>query len=97
MARQLEDKLTLELLPTPPRRGRPPTGMAMSPAQRKRAQRSRDRVARFSAYDDAASMRSLTDEALLDEVRRCMNAGQLALLQSLFSEIDSRAMARGKA
>lgn len=38
------DIVTLEL-PLPLRRGRPSTGEAMTPAQRKRAQRARDRAA----------------------------------------------------
>lgn len=36
------DTSTLELLPLPKRRGRPSTGKALTPAQRKRAQRERD-------------------------------------------------------
>lgn len=36
------DNVTADLLPSPKRRGRPKTGKAMTPAERKRAQRNRD-------------------------------------------------------
>lgn len=36
------DNLTAELFPAPKKRGRPTTGKAMTPAQRKAAQRARD-------------------------------------------------------
>lgn len=36
------DTVTSDLLPSPKRRGRPKTGKAMTPAERKRAQRNRD-------------------------------------------------------
>lgn len=37
------DHLTAELFPAPKKRGRPATGKAMTAAERKRAQRARDR------------------------------------------------------
>lgn len=37
------ENLTAELLPSPKGRGRPKTGKAMTPAERKAAQRARDR------------------------------------------------------
>lgn len=36
------DTVTADLLPSPKRRGRPKTGKAMTPAERKREQRNRD-------------------------------------------------------
>lgn len=36
------DNITADLLPSPKGRGRPKTGKAMTPAERKRAQRNRD-------------------------------------------------------
>ncbi len=39
------DTITAELIPSPKGRGRPKTGKAMTPAERKAAQRKRDRKA----------------------------------------------------
>lgn len=45
------DNLTAELIPSPKGRGRPKTGKAMTPAERKAAQRERDRLAATKLID----------------------------------------------
>lgn len=45
------DKVTADLLPSPKGRGRPKTGKAMTPAERKAAQRKRDREKYGELYD----------------------------------------------
>lgn len=45
------DNVTADLLPSPKRRGRPKTGKAMTPAERKAAQRKRDREKYGELYD----------------------------------------------
>lgn len=79
------DTLTHEL-PLPRRRGRPSTGEAMTPAQRKRAQRSRDRAA--SMADDWTSC---TTERLLRELGSCVSYGLCLTAQAVASELQARA------
>lgn len=45
------NNVTAELLPSPKGRGRPKTGKAMTPAERKAAQRKRDREKYDELYD----------------------------------------------
>lgn len=45
------DTVTTDLLPSPKRRGRPKTDKAMTPAERKAAQRKRDREKYGELYD----------------------------------------------
>lgn len=45
------DTFTADLIPSPKRRGRPKTGKAMTPAERKAAQRARDREKYGELYD----------------------------------------------
>lgn len=45
------DNVTADLLPSPKGRGRPKTGKAMTPAERKAAQRKRDREKYGELYD----------------------------------------------
>lgn len=79
------DTLTHEL-PLPRRRGRPSTGVAMTPAQRKRAQRARDRAA--SIIDDYTSC---TTERLLRELGFAVAHGLCFLAQTVASELQARA------
>lgn len=79
------DTVTHEL-PLPRRRGRPSTGEAMTPAQRKRAQRARDRAA--SMTDDWASC---TTERLLRELGLCVAHGLCLTAQAVASELQARA------
>lgn len=79
------DTVTREL-PLPRRRGRPSTGEAMTPAQRKRAQRARDRAASMS--DDWTSC---TTERLLRELGLCVSFGLCLTAQAVVSELLARA------
>ena len=79
------DTVTHEL-PLPRRRGRPSTGEALTPAQRKRAQRARDREA--SSTDDYASC---TTERLLRELGFAVVHGLCFIAQAVASELQSRA------
>lgn len=45
------DTITADLIPSPKKRGRPASGKAMTPAQRKAAQRARDREKYGELYD----------------------------------------------
>jgi len=81
--KQPEDKQTREL---PLKRGRPSTGQALTPAQRKRAQRERDRNA--SRTDDYASC---TTERLLFDLGHAVTNGLANLAQQITAELQYRA------
>lgn len=81
--KQHEDNQTLEL---PLKRGRPSTGQALTPAQRKRAQRERDRNA--SRYDDYGSC---TTERLLFDLGHAVTNGLANLAQQITAELQYRA------
>ncbi len=63
--KQAEDKRTYELIPTRRGRGRPATGEARTPAERKRDQRERDRELIFGANTDEAR---LTETGLIEAI-----------------------------
>lgn len=81
--KQHEDNKTREL---PLKRGRPSTGQALTPAQRKRAQRDRDRNA--SRYDDYGSC---TTERLLFDLGHAVTNGLANLAQQIAAELQYRA------
>lgn len=79
------DTVSLEL-PLARRRGRPSTGEAMTPAQRKMAQRARDRSA-FATGDYS----SCSTESLLRELGFCVADGLCYLSQVIARELQVRA------
>lgn len=79
------DTVTNEL-PLPRRRGRPSTGEAMTPAQRKRAQRARDRAS--SRTDDYSNC---TTERLLRDLGYAVVHGLPYIAQAIASELHARA------
>lgn len=81
--KQPEDNKTLELLP---KRGRPSTGQAMTPAQRKREQRARDRQA--SRTDDYANC---TTERLLFDLGYAVTHGLTHNFVAISAELQRRA------
>lgn len=83
--KDLTDTVTPELS-LPRRRGRPSTGEAITPAQRKRAQRSRDRAA--SRTDDYTSC---TTERLLRDLGYAVVHGMPYIAQAIASELHARA------
>lgn len=83
--KDLTDTVTPELS-LPRRRGRPSTGEAMTPAQRKRAQRARDRAA--SRTDDYTSC---TTERLLRDLGYAVAHGLPYIAQAIAVELRARA------
>lgn len=78
------DTSTADMHPTPPRRGRPPTGKAKSAAQRKREQRERDRTRPVEEW---------TLETLLQAVATATQAGDVQKLAAGCAELKRRAEA----
>lgn len=78
------DTSTADMHPTPPRRGRPPTGKAKSAAQRKREQRERDRTRPVEEW---------TLETLLQAVATATQAGDVGRLAAGCAELKRRAEA----
>lgn len=86
------DTITPDLLPAPRRRGRPPAGdRAMTPAERKAAQRERER-ARFVTYS-RVELNEIGTDALLDELGRLVTAGRPALARAIWGVLEARACA----
>lgn len=79
------DTVTAEL-PLARKRGRPSTGEALTPAQRKRAQRARDRAA--SRTDDYTSC---TTERLLRDLGYAVAHGMPYIAQAIAAELHARA------
>jgi len=71
MAKDLDDRSTLDLLPAPKRRGRPPTGKALSNAERQRKFRSEKIVTVTINREDMETLMTLVnnpDPALLPKI-----------------------------
>lgn len=83
--KDLADTVTHEL-PLPRRRGRPSTGEAMTPAQRKREQRARDRAA--SRADDYGNC---TTERLLRDLGHAVAHAMPFTVQAIATELQYRA------
>lgn len=78
------DTVTAEL-PLPRRRGRPATGAAKSPAERKRLQRMRDELAR--------NTEDTTISGLCRELSRAVAAGRVQLVKIYTAQLLERAQA----
>ena len=78
------DTSTADMHPTPPRRGRPPTGQAKSAAERKRQQREKDRTRPVEEW---------TMETLLQAVATATQAGDVGRLAAGCAELKRRAEA----
>lgn len=86
------DTITPDLLPAPRRRGRPLVGdRAMTPAERKAAQRERER-ARFVTYSPA-ELQAIGSDGLLQELGRLVTAGRPALAGAIWAVLEARACA----
>ena len=88
------DTITPDLLPAPRRRGRPLLGdRAMTPAERKAAQRERERKA-FITYA-RVELEAISTDALLDELGRLITAGRpaLARARAIWGVLEARACA----
>ena len=84
--------MTHDTHPTPRRRGRQPVGdQAMTPAERKAAQRERER-ARFVTYSPA-ELQAIGSDGLLQELGRLITAGRPALARAIWAVLEARACA----
>lgn len=79
------DLKTLDMHPTTPKRGRPPSGGALSARERKRAQRARDRAAVRSA-EPAEGVR-VTVTALVEAIGHFAWAGDTDRVEVLCQEL----------
>lgn len=99
MAKQIEDTKTADLLGEPKRRGRPATGQAMSAAERKRAQRMRDRHA-FKAIEGEDGQKKpaeMTITALVENLQYAVSKGWAIDARELADELVKRAEANRQA
>lgn len=95
MAKQIEDTKTPDMLGKPKRRGRPATGQAMSAAERKRAQRERDRHA-FTAIEGETGKKAPQDmsvTALIENLQHAVSKGWAIDARELADELVKRARA----
>jgi len=82
------DKKTVDAFT--PRRGRPVTGTAMTPAQRMAAKRARDRAA-INAAVYPVDYASVSTSALIESLSGCVNMGMPAAVRKVAAELVKRA------
>lgn len=88
------DKLTQDFISK--NRGRPATGNAMTPAERKRRQRSRAATELRKAMNGEQSMADLSMTALMHELHYAVKLGQVEIVKKLNAEILKRAKGNAK-
>lgn len=86
MARDSKDKLTLSLISEPKKLGRPSTGSALTPAQRKAQQRQRDRQLITNE-----SLSNATTTALCEQLQHRVSMGDVDLVKGITLELMKRA------
>lgn len=86
------DKQTQDAFPAK-RRGRPPTGNAMTAAEKKRAQRERDQFAYWG--DTKPDMSAITQTGLLEILAKAVSLGQPHLAKQVADELVRRAKING--
>lgn len=86
MARDSKDKTTLPLIPEPKKVGRPSTGSALTPAQRKAQQRQRDRE---KVGNENLTEASIT--ALCERLQKTVSMGDVDLVKGITLELMKRA------
>lgn len=92
MAKQIEDTQTINMYGEPKRRGRPATGKAMSAAERKRAQRARDRkTLTASMQAGRLDTQSMTLDGLLNAMAEVVKIGLPDVAMTLAAELVRRA------
>ena len=94
MAKNPENRKTDELLPVTKRRGRPPTGQALTAAERKAAQRKRDREHRTLTENE---LESVTISGLLEHLSSSTRDGRVDDLDRITAELRRRAQIRREA
>jgi hypothetical protein len=77
----------------PKKRGRPATGKAMTAAERKRAQRERERQQIWGDFDIMGNWQNLTMTALLEGMASAVRAGSVVLVEMIAAELARRAAA----
>lgn len=95
MAKQPEDTKTPDLLGEPKRRGRPATGKAMTAAERKRAQRERDREAFWKCTPAGEMSTTGLLESLAYAVHRGLSIDAKEIAAELVKRAEATAMAKG--
>lgn len=86
------DNKTPDMIDTAKKRGRPATGKAKTAAERKRAQRKRDRHNMSGAFRNKVDWETITTSALCDELRNCTEGGFPSLTAAIMKELAKRAM-----
>lgn len=81
------DKATLDAFGKV-RRGRPPTGKAMSAAERKAAQRQRDRERMFA--EDSSSWKEMTVAGLIETLPAAVSSGNIEWVRAVHRELERR-------
>lgn len=91
------DSKTLDMHPVPKRRGRPPTGTAKTPAQRKAEQRERDRMllagSEVIVEHDGSHV---TVTGMVEAIGRAAAAGNADLIEHLAAELAQRVRAKNR-
>lgn len=73
------------------KRGRPRTGLAKTPAERKREQRSRERSQMGEALTSPTiSMKQVTTTTLCDELAKAINGGYRTIAKDILAELKTR-------
>lgn len=85
------DNVTQELVPLAKKRGRPPTGSAKTPAQRKADQRNRVRTGLTDAFSDPDKIALLPTSTLCEGLSVYVSSGWPALAAPILAELARRA------
>lgn len=90
------DTQTLDLIPTPKKRGRPSTGNALSAAERKRKQRRKAELRYMpgSSLEIDAHMATLSTTALCDTLSKMVSSGFVVFAEDVCRELMRRAQDR---
>jgi hypothetical protein len=84
--KDIKDPGTIEMLPTPKKRGRPSTGKAKTAAERKQDQRQRDIKKQLKEQE-------MTTSGLLENLPALIREGHIHLLENHFKELMRRCKA----
>ena len=90
---EMDKPLPTTLSIEPKKRGRPATGKAMTAAERKRAQRERERQQIWGDFDIMGNWQNLTMTALLEGMASAVRAGSFVLVEMIAAELARRAAA----
>lgn len=85
-----KDKATVDAFAAPRRKGRPPSGNAMTPAKRKAAQRRRDFTALCTDLN-AIDFRGASITSLLEYLPKAISAGRVMAVEAISQELVVRA------